>query len=45
MGAALDAELGLLVDQPFFTVRDEAGRSAEGWATITVTASRDSRWT
>ena len=24
MGAALDAELGLLVDQPFFTVRDEA---------------------
>lgn len=25
VGAALDAELGLLVDQPFFTVRDEAG--------------------
>ncbi|MFH8436609.1 SMI1/KNR4 family protein [Streptomyces sp. NPDC018007] len=24
VGAALDAELGLLVDQPFFTVRDEA---------------------
>lgn len=24
-GAALDAELGLLVDQPFFTVREEAG--------------------
>ena len=24
MGTALDAELGLLVDQPFFTVRDEA---------------------
>ncbi|MFF8385137.1 SMI1/KNR4 family protein [Streptomyces kanasensis] len=25
VGVALDAELGLLVDQPFFTVRDEAG--------------------
>lgn len=25
VGAALDAELGLLVDQPFFTVREEAG--------------------
>ncbi|GGQ03528.1 SMI1/KNR4 family protein [Streptomyces roseolilacinus] len=25
VGLALDAELGLLVDQPFFTVRDEAG--------------------
>ncbi|MFF0741011.1 SMI1/KNR4 family protein [Streptomyces sp. NPDC004111] len=25
VGAALDPELGLLVDQPFFTVRDEAG--------------------
>ncbi|SDL04771.1 HNH endonuclease [Streptomyces indicus] len=24
VGAALDAELGLLIDQPFFTVRDEA---------------------
>lgn len=24
VGTALDAELGLLVDQPFFTVRDEA---------------------
>ncbi|MBM9621135.1 SMI1/KNR4 family protein [Streptomyces zhihengii] len=24
VGAALDAELGILVDQPFFTVRDEA---------------------
>ncbi|GAA3231348.1 hypothetical protein GCM10020256_45860 [Streptomyces thermocoprophilus] len=24
MGAALDPGLGLLVDQPFFTVRDEA---------------------
>lgn len=24
VGVALDAELGLLVDQPFFTVRDEA---------------------
>lgn len=24
VGAALDAELGLLLDQPFFTVRDEA---------------------
>ncbi|GAA1349179.1 SMI1/KNR4 family protein [Streptomyces beijiangensis] len=24
VGAALDAELGLLVDQPFFTIRDEA---------------------
>ena len=24
MGAGLDAELGLLVDQPFFTVREEA---------------------
>lgn len=25
VGTALDAELGLLVDQPFFTVREEAG--------------------
>ncbi|MER5745149.1 SMI1/KNR4 family protein [Streptomyces sp. NPDC059913] len=25
VGAALDAELGLLVDQPFFTVREQAG--------------------
>ena len=25
VGVALDAELGLLVDQPFFTVREEAG--------------------
>ncbi|WP_149179884.1 SMI1/KNR4 family protein [Streptomyces sp. TRM49041] len=25
VGVALDAELGLLIDQPFFTVRDEAG--------------------
>jgi hypothetical protein len=24
VGTALDAELGLLIDQPFFTVRDEA---------------------